>query len=200
MSATEDSLTLMVPAGWQVVDLDGLLSDAVAETMIEALGDELGAEEREALREAFRDLHQQVEADRIVFMALRVDEESRAQEVMTLALPEGVDSPGAPTAPVPGPTSTAATGAGTSAGSFVGEVGQSREAIRLGKGSAIAHLSAPGADGGSWAQLVFFLPGTREGAILTLISSGNGRAEALKGDAAAIAGSLGAAADGAGEG
>jgi hypothetical protein len=199
MPLTGDSLTLTVPAGWQVVDLDGLLSDAVAEAMIEALGDELEPAEREALRAGFGDLHERVEADRIVFMALRVDGQSGAREVVTLALPGDAGLPGAPTASAPGSTATTATDAGSSAGSIVGEAGQSREAIRLGEGSAIAHLSAPGAGGGSWAQLVFFLPGTREGAILTLISSGSGRAEALKEDAAAIAGGLGVAADGAGE-
>lgn len=199
MPATGGSLTLTVPAGWQVVDLDGLLSDAVAEAMIEALGDELGAEEREALREAFRSLHEQVEADRIVFMALRVDEPSGAQEVMTLALPGDADPLGDAPAFTPGPAAATAPSVASPTGSIVGEERRSLETIRLGDRSAIAHLSAPDADGGSWAQLVFFLPGTREGAILTLISSGSGRAEVLKEDAAAIARSLGVAAD-AGEG
>jgi hypothetical protein len=203
MPPTGDSLTLTVPAGWQVVDLDGLLSHAVAEALIEALDDEIEPPEREALRAGFDDLHEQVEADRIVFMALRVDGQSRAQEVVTLALPGDVGPRGVPTASVPGAAATtesAATGAGSSPDSFVGEAGQSHEAIRLCERSAIAHLSAPDAEGGSWAQLVFFLPGTREGAILTLISSGSGCAEALKKDATAIAGSLGVGADGAGEG
>jgi hypothetical protein len=199
MSATGGSLTLTVPVGWQVVDLDGLLSEAVAETMIAALGDELETEEREALRAAFRDLHEQVEADRIVFMALRVDEQSGAQEVMALALPGDSPPPGGASSPAPGPTAATATSAGTPPHPITAEAERAPEAIRLGGGSAIAHLSAPSADGGSWAQLVFFLPGTREGAILTLISSGSGRADALKEDAAALTGSLGFTEDSAGE-
>lgn len=200
MSATGGSLTLTVPVGWQVVDLDGLLGDAVAEAMIEALGDELGGEEREALHEAFRDLHQQVEADHVVFMALRVDEGSGAQEVMTLALPGDAAPPiGSPTPP-PGPAAAAGTDAGSEPRPHAIAPERPPTAVRLGEGSAIVHASVPTADGGSWTQLVFFLPGTREGAILTSISSASDRAEALKRDAIAVVRSLEAPAEGGGAG
>lgn len=170
-----ESILMRLPAGWRVVAVDVLLGDEIPEMLVRALGD---VSEIAAMRSRLSDLGTTLARQGLCFMALRVEEE--ACDVVTLALP----GPGNGDGPEP------ATESGTepTTQSDTEPTTESGTELRLGGTSAVVHDGGPqdAAGPGPWVtseQIVFVVPGTQRGAVLTAISTDARRAERVSRDA-----------------
>jgi hypothetical protein len=180
VSGSSSHLELTVPEGWRLVELDRVLAEDVPDLMIAALGDELDTETQRELRDDFRSVRAQVAIERVVLLALRLDQDRR--DVMTVALHDPAGSP-----------AIGRSGSSQMPGLGSKPAGETVERVSVGDREAIVHTSSVGAADpetqGSWAQVVVIFS-SGEGAAVTFTSSAAAQEDGLRAEALAVAGSL----------
>jgi hypothetical protein len=181
-TVARDSLSISLGPGWQRVHAELLLSDVLARLTQSAYTTGLDNERVQSATIALSRVSDLYRENLIVFTAIRLRSDVRAIDQLILALPG--DQPSI--------SNHAARGT-ESSGGLGGEL---VSPVRTHGLQAVAHRSDPSrastADmaGGSHVQLVFVIPGTETGAILTLISSAAGDEDVLERDAEEIASSV----------
>jgi hypothetical protein len=163
-----------IPVGWRIVDLNRLLDPSFAHSIVEALGESLDAEEAATVSVDFRELHERVEHERILLMAVRVRADGTEYDTLTVALPAD-------------PVRDAEFENG--AAERAGPAPQAAEPVML------LHSTQSGAPAGtaSWparVQVVVNPDDSRHSAVVTILSSKAGVEPDLEDDARAIGRSL----------
>jgi len=168
VEAGEDFL-LTLPAGWSVIDAGSLLGASIPQALNAALDRQPESPEAVALIDEFADNRRRFHDSRIALVAARTHAQE-SFELLTLALPD----PAGETSET-SETSSAPRAAPAAGGAAEREEDDGEELVLPG-GRAVVHRGlAALKDLGDWArsgvQIVFFLPGDRRGAVLTLLSS-----------------------------
>ncbi|HTZ88453.1 MAG TPA: hypothetical protein VMB05_17445 [Solirubrobacteraceae bacterium] len=189
MSTTGASeVTLMVPTGWSLVDLDRLLDDTLISeitTILRQLDEDFADERADDLRREFQALRQRIGEEHVLLMAVRAREDLGAFDVMTLAIQ------GASELDASGVTNERKSESLLRADN----VETTSDAKRDLHGKARFHRSEPtrGIHGGLWPSRVqVVLPATavRRGFVLTLLSSRTNSGHDLEREGLLVAESL----------
>jgi len=178
---SQEALSITLPAYWQRVQAEKLLDDALVDLADPAIVDAVGhAEVKSAQRQLTR-VRNVCHAEHVVLAAIRIRRDARAIDQLSLALP--------------GMEEIASRDSRRNRVSNADQHPETTEDVQLNGQSMVCHRSiaaeSPEESGvaGSQVQLVFIVPGSERGAVLTLLSSAVGVEDLLRSDALEIAAS-----------
>jgi hypothetical protein len=178
-----DSLSMTLPAGWRRVHAERLLDDMVAAMAHGNAPKNINDAELDTVSRAFFHVRNLYRDEHVVFTAMRIRPDARGVDQLTLALP-----------------STHGGSSQTRAGDA--SAGTERhpeltEDVDINGVQAVSHRSLPSEGSeenadpfGSLVQLVFVVPGSERGAILTIVSNVTSDEELLEREAEEIAASV----------
>jgi hypothetical protein len=178
----QDALSITLPARWQRIHTERLLDDAITDLADPVVATALSDAETQSAQRKLARVRDLCHAENVVLVAIRMRPDVRAIDQLSLALPgtEGI-------------TNSSSMRSMTSSERRDPEITEDVDIDGL---QAVSHRSVPaeppdeGTGHGSQVQLVFVVPGSDRGAVLTLLSSAAGVEDLLEREAEEIAASI----------
>jgi hypothetical protein len=182
ISGSQEALSITLPAHWQRIHTEQLLDDALADLADPTIVEVFGHAEAEGAQRALARVRDLCHAENVVLVAIRMRPDAQAIDQLSLALP-GMERI-------------------TNSGSIRNATNSKRrrpeitDDVDIDGLQTVSHRSIPAespdesAVRGSQVQLVFVVPGSDRGAVLTLLSSAVGVDDLLELEAEEIVGSI----------
>lgn len=182
ISESQEALSITLPARWQRIQTEELLDDALADLADPAIVEAFGHAETERAQRQLTRVLNVCHADHVVLTAIRIRRDARTIDQLSLALP--------------GMGRIASRDSRRDTTSNADQRLETTEDVQLNGQPMVCHCSiaaeSPEESGvvSSQVQLVFIVPGSERGAVLTLLSSAVGMEDLLRSDALEIAASV----------